>query len=279
MNARSAKLETLLARVLTRAAQPRSLALAPEPTAQQAAPVLEAALVVQPVPVEAPVPTATTKAVNDDHITNAASDAEPKTLPKSAAKHDERSESAPPLGEVEELDDLEELEMTELDLDEPQSLEIADEPESEIPPLSATLESVDPLTRKAESSRDVPTMSQLGETIHLEEGHSQEFELDEPALDEPYLETSDLAVSGTDSTAATSDLEASLPLSQPSDSLAPPQGAREELENLRLGDATPIEAHISTRPVLSTNVVDLISSSRTFEPQSFLELLDASLSL
>ena len=110
-------------------------------------------------------------------------------------------------------------------------------------------------------------MSQLGETISLEEGSRQNFELDEPSLEEP------------ESPAPSSRMEASIPQAKPAEELKVPDNAREELERMRLGESGPVEARDSTGPVLSTNVVDLVSSSREFEPKSFLELIDSSLSL
>jgi hypothetical protein len=104
-------------------------------------------------------------------------------------------------------------------------------------------------------------MEQLGETIPLEEGGPQDFELDEPTLDEPTL------AEPSPSEAPPGQMEAELPTSTPpaQEDLVVPENAREELERVRLGDSTPLQARVSSRPVLSTNVVDLVSSARELE--------------
>jgi hypothetical protein len=135
-------------------------------------------------------------------------------------------------------------------------------------PLTPPPEAGEELTRPHIPAKDGPTMEQLGETIALEEGGPQNLELDEPTLDEPTL-----------SEPPSSHREAELPASRAPDDLTLPENAREELERVRLGDSAPLEARVSSRPVISTNVVDLVSSARNFAPTTFLDLLEASLKL
>jgi hypothetical protein len=137
------------------------------------------------------------------------------------------------------------------------------------PPMTPPPESGEGITSPQIPPQGGPTMEQLGQTISLEEGSRQDFELDEPILEEPREEE------------AQSHMEAHLPASVPShsDQLRVPENAREELDRHRLGDSTPVDARVSTRPVLSTNVVEFVTATRTFEPKSFVDLVDASLSL
>jgi len=113
-----------------------------------------------------------------------------------------------------------------------------------------------------------PTMEQLGETIALEEGPPQEFDLGEPeapTFDEPV----------------TSAYEAEIP-AHPSaydDQLSVPENARAELERVRLGERTDVRAEIISRPVISTNVVDFVEADRALHPTTFGELLDLTLGL
>lgn len=176
--------------------------------------------------------------------------------------------------EIDDLDDMQEIE--DVDLDEPGV------PESG--PVSATTmdDAIDaaahqpPLTPPPESGEEVasphipahtgPTMEQLGETISLEEGQQRDFELDEPTLEVP------------EPAAPPSQMEADIPSAPPAQ-LQVPETAREDLERVRLGDSTPLEARVVSRPMISTNVVDLVTSSRDFRPRSFQELVDASLGL
>lgn len=233
MNARIAKLEALLARVHVRAETPRQLAATTAPSEEEA--------------------TAAAEVVD---------------------------ETPAPLTEIDDLDDVGELE--EVELDEPdmpisgpisQSEPTLDDAISAAeyqPPVTPPPESGEELTRPQIPVNNGPTMEQLGETIALEEGGPQNFELDEPTLDEPRL--SEPPVSRVEA-----ETPSSLPPSQ--EDLTLPENAREELDRVRLGDRTPLEARVSSRPVLSTNVVELVSSAREFAPKSFLDLLEASLKL
>jgi len=132
----------------------------------------------------------------------------------------------------------------------------------EPPPLTPPPESGEEPAPKVSIPRDPgPTMAQLGQTISLDEGVGGPLELDEPppppsrrGVDQPRV-------------AAYSE---ELPL---------PENAREELDRVRLGQSAEVGPTVHTRPVLSTNVVDFVSAVRSYQPESFLELLDASLRL
>lgn len=187
--------------------------------------------------------------------------------------------------EMDELDDLDEVDDIEVEVDELDEVEIDEQPESgpisagtmddaidaaeHHPPMTPPPESGEGVTSPHIAPRDEPTMEQLGQTISLDEGSRQDFELDEPTLDEPRPEE------------APTHMEAHLPTSVAprSADLQAPENAREELDRHRLGDSTPIQARVSARPVLSTNVVEFATASRSFEPKTFLELVEASLTL
>lgn len=114
-----------------------------------------------------------------------------------------------------------------------------------------------------------PTMEQVGETIALEEGPHQEFDLGEPAQ-APLVE--ELVPSA---------YEAELP-SHPgvySEQLSVPDDARAELERVRLGERADVHAEIISRPVISTNVVDFVEADRALHPTTFGDLLDLTLGL
>ncbi len=236
MSARVAKLEALLARVQERANEPR-------PTVDMSSAHVEGE---ESAPAETP-PT------DELEPTSAESD----------------------MVEIDEIDEVQEIE--DVELDEPgtpesgpirsatPSIDDAMDDAAHQPPLTPPPESGEEIASPQIPRDDGPTMEQLGETIALEEGNRQEFELDEPSLSEPPPPSGQAYV------------PASVPPSQ--EQLTVPENAQEELDRVRLGDSTPLEARVSSRPVLSTNVVDLVSSARKFTPQSFLELLDASLEL
>ena len=152
-------------------------------------------------------------------------------------------------------------------------------------PLTPPPESGEELARPQIPPMGGPTMEQLGSTISLEEGNPQDFDLDEPDYDDDIEERTsqfnklDIAALAAQSS-QTDGLEAEIPdFAEQRRELRSPEGARQDLERLTLGEATPIEARVSKRPVLSTTAVDLINASRSFSPKSFAELLDASLSL
>lgn len=130
-----------------------------------------------------------------------------------------------------------------------------------------------------------PTPEQLGQTIDLEEGGGASLELDAPVqAPEP---------------SKPEELEAPLPPSEAHGSysagLAPPPGARAELEARRRREAEPaaapsapppapageVEPEVVQRPavVASGPAAQFLAAHREFKPESFLELLDASLSL
>lgn len=114
-----------------------------------------------------------------------------------------------------------------------------------------------------------PTMEQLGETIALEEGPPQEFDLGEPE-EAPHV-----------GEPAPSAFEAEIPAqaSVYDDQLSVPDDARAELERVRLGERSDVRAEVISRPVISTNVVDFVAADRTLHPTTFGELLDLTLGL
>jgi hypothetical protein len=117
----------------------------------------------------------------------------------------------------------------------------------------------------------VPTIEQLGQTVSLEEGPDMRLE----------VERAMARVSDSPSPPSARGLEAAIP-SRPSatafDLPAPPE-AREELERYRLGQSQEVVVDAYARPTISTNVVDLVTAQREFQPATFAELLDASLKL
>lgn len=216
------------------------------------------------------------------------------------------------LEEIEDLDDVEEID--ELDaaafeaeaeseagpLEDTAEEEVA--PESHSSPRAVSLERAfadseeeAPLTPPPQSGAELsagpqfppqerPTLEQLGETISLEEGPSRDFELDEPLTDPdspPSSAELEEPVAPSSRHSDLSSLEADLPASQSLgfDSLQAPPEARAELERIRLGETGVLEAHVVSRPQLSTNVVDFVSVHRSFQPETFAELVDASLEL
>lgn len=240
MSARVAKLEALLTRIQERATQPRSLGIFAVSTEELAT---------------------SSEEISSDEIEG-------------------RTEELAPIDGLDDIDDVQEIDDVELDekgipssgavAAAEATMDDAIDAAAHQPPVTPPPESGEELTRPQFPVSTGPTMEQLGQTIALEEGGSQDFELDEPTLDEPGL-----------SEPPKSQREEALPASSPpsQDDLTLPENAREELDRVRLGDSTPLEARVSARPVLSTNVVDLVSSAREFAPKSFLELVEASLKL
>lgn len=233
MNARIAKLEALLVRVHERAEKPRTLETAAGASEEAA-----------------------------------------------TAEVDDLEDEPAPFAEIDDFDDVKDL--PEVELDEPDmpisgpvsqrepTMDDAIDEAAYQPPVTPPPESGEELTRPQIPLSRGPTIEQLGETIALEEGGPQTFELDEPTLDEPRL-------SEPPPSYKQAEIPASLPPAH--EDLTLPENAREELERVRLGESTPLQARVSSRPVLSTNVVDLVSSARDFAPKSFLDLLEASLKL
>jgi hypothetical protein len=111
-------------------------------------------------------------------------------------------------------------------------------------------------------------MEQLGNTSHLEESEPTDFELDEVTRAAGRSKQEDK-------------LAADIPQAAPQgmDDLVLPANAREELERVRLGQSVRMRPVVTDRPVISTNVVEFVSAARDFQPETFLQLLDASLSL
>jgi len=114
-----------------------------------------------------------------------------------------------------------------------------------------------------------PTMEQLGQTVPLEEGPHLALEVEKPQA-KPI---SDVPPSARG-------LEAAIPSQRvvPTELEAPPE-ARAELERFRLGQGQELQADAYPRPTISTNVVEFVKAQREFQPQSFAELLEASLRL
>ena len=203
-----------------------------------------------------------------------ASEARPVAIALASAPADELDQPVEEIRDIDGLDDVQEIDS--VDLDEPgvpesgpvsaTTMDDAMDAAAHQPPLTPPPESGEEIASPHIPAHAGPTMEQLGQTISLDEGQQRDFELDEPTLEIPQPEP------------PPSQMEAELP-STPSEQMQVPETAREDLERVRLGDSTPIEARVVSRPVISTNVVDLVSSSRAFRPQSFLELVDASLKL
>lgn len=149
-------------------------------------------------------------------------------------------------------------------------------------PLTPPPESGQEFARPQGRRSDGPTIEQVGETVPLEEGNHQEFELDEPDFSDAP-EESTVQINRSDIAAlmslASDPLEVVLPTRSQVPPLVAPDSARAELERFVLGEATPIEARVSKRAALTTSAVDLVSASRDFKPDTFADLLDASLSL
>jgi hypothetical protein len=164
----------------------------------------------------------------------------------------------------------------DLDLDEPpesgrsrvrgSELTLGDDEADGRPPLTPPPESGEEPAPKVSIPRDPgPTMAQLGQTISLEEATGGSLELAEPAP--------------PPSRRGIDQLEMSPPQMGYSEELPLPENAREELDRVRLGQSTEVGPTVHSRPVLSTNVVDFVSAVRSYEPETFLDLLDASLRL
>lgn len=131
------------------------------------------------------------------------------------------------------------------------------------PPLTPPPESGEEPAPQVQIPKDPgPTMEQLGNTIQLDEAGATDFELDDVTRS-PWRSSGD-------------DARESSPAEEPA---TLPPGAREELDRVRLGQVREVRPVAIDRPVISTNVVDFVSAAREFEPETFLELLDSSLSL
>jgi hypothetical protein len=114
-----------------------------------------------------------------------------------------------------------------------------------------------------------PTMEQLGQTVALEEGPHVALEVEKPA----QKPASDLPPS-------TRGLEAAIPSQRPAPlELEAPPEARADLERIRLGQTHELVVEAHARPTISTNVVELVTAQRDFQPRSFAKLLEASLKL
>lgn len=232
MNARVAKLETLLGRIQRRGAEPR---LAPSP--------LELSV----------------------HGAEPAQETPAPALPVPELELDEPGESVPPPADSNRQDSL-----------LPESLDALDEVVIDEEPTSTPLMAeparlTQPPGSVAEPSqlgvRTGPTLEQVGATVALDEGPTDGLELDEPLRD-PTQPSSHPGAR----------LEAELPQAA-RQSVKSVESTMQDLQRLRLGESTPVEARVSTRPVAATNVVDFVNAAKSFAPKSFLELLDASLNL
>lgn len=286
------KLEALLERVQRNARAPRSVAStvarngAPAPVAPPPpSDVLDSERLAGPVSAEQPI-------ARPEPVAPPVAEA-PEIVPVAAvpAPASEPVRQASTAEEIDELELVEEEELLELDeadaIDEeaPASsrrvaasmdealAEAADQLDSPktVPPESGpepvTGSELDLQPAAAASVREVPTTEQLGQTIALEEGAPADFELDEPLHDPVVAELEE-----------PSHLEAELPSGGGAyhEDLAPPPGAREELERVRLGE---VQAEVIARPIISTNVVEFIRAHAAPKPRSFVELLDEALSL
>jgi len=146
-----------------------------------------------------------------------------------------------------------------------------DGPQSFTPPQSfvAPQSSDEPSVEKQPSAtKSQPTMEQVGETVELEESDSPtSLELDEPITQ------------GGVAPAQESVREASILPERNIESVRSPAETAQELERYRLGESANVQARVSQRPILSTNVVELVAASTDTSPKSFFELLDATLTL
>lgn len=120
------------------------------------------------------------------------------------------------------------------------------------PPLTPPPESGEEPAAKLTYAKDAgPTLAQLGQTIALEEPTQADIELGEP-LGPPSRRF------------------------EAGESLAP------AVDESFYGDPSTspeVEPARSRRPNLTADVLDFVGASKSFEPESFLELLDASLKL
>ena len=270
--ARLTQLNQLLTRVQTRAGAPR--------------PAGQSTVAAQPAPVVAAAPgLELDEAFGQDAAPPAASS---RPVLQAAAPPSAAAPSSADFEELEDLGDIEEVDGAEIDLEEPA-------PESHSSPVAGTMEQAlasaaeaPPRTPPPESGAEPtqhvhvpphrgPTMEQLGETISLEEGPSRAFELDEPL--------GDAERNPSEAPASSGQLEADLPISSlrgyedKNLNLQSPPEARAELERVRLGQPQNLEAEVVQRPLISTNVVDFVGAHQSFAPESFAQLLDASLAL
>lgn len=125
-----------------------------------------------------------------------------------------------------------------------------------------------------------PTPEQLGQTIDLEEAGGEPLELEAPAAPTP-------------APARSEELEAPLPPREAfgsyTDGLVPPPEAHAELEARRRRDAEPVaepsaadvKPDVVKRPAITASgpAAEFVAAARDFKPESFQQLLDASLSL
>lgn len=250
MSARVAKLEALLERVQKNAARPR-----PARFLGAAADVGSGA--------EAPEP--------------ARGGAGPTTAEakQDLLELDEPTLSEPPPASTEEVQDVgeDDLEMEEAPpesgpapVGEPQTIEDAMSAADAQPPMTPPPESGEEPAPQVSIPRDSgPTMEQLGNTIDLEQSGSRDSSIEEGA--KPAGKAED-------------QLQAEIPQAPAQgENVELPENAREELERVRLGQTTEVRPVLSTRPVISTNVVEFVSAARRVEPETFLELVESSLKL
>ena len=272
-NLRISQLETLLARVQVRSREPRRAAAGFGVVADGTAADVAVADVV-------------------DVDLGAVAGSSPALSRSGKAEGEARvaaGEQAPESLDFEELDDLsdvEEVQGVDIDIDEPEpesgvdrvaasSMEQALASAIENPPVTPPPASTEQLTPAAPPiALGRPTIEQLGETVALDEGPNREFELDRPAA---------VASGGSTESASSSGhhLEEHLAPVGIVDhkNLTSPPEAREDLERMRLGELATLEAEVVQRPQISTNVVDFVGAHQSFMPETFVDLLDASLGL
>jgi hypothetical protein len=121
---------------------------------------------------------------------------------------------------------------------------------------------------KVDLSGAAPTNAQLGQTIELEEARGPALELDEraPSVAPPHRD----------------ELEVSLPPPKPSEAPAlVPAAAAADLQPEPSAAAVGVQPELTERPAITADVSPAAFSrpAKPFTPTTFLELLDASLSL
>lgn len=273
---RIAQLEELLARVQVRAREPRRAAVGLEATFDAT---------------EAVTTTADLSKAGLLEARAAAVETAPKSLD---------------FEEIDDLSDVEEVDGVDIDVEEPgpasgvdrvaaSSMEQALASAVDHPPITPPPASVEQLTPapplvaaspsasprlsaspiRPSGAPVRPTMEQLGETVALDEGPSREFELDRPASPGSSPLASE---AGLSSSHHLEEHLAPVGIVDHKNLTSPPE-AREELERMRLGQVATLEAEVVQRPQISTNVVDFVGAHQSFMPETFAELLDASLGL
>ncbi len=266
MSGRRAKLEALLARVGQRAQEPRlAVGANAAPAAAPLGPMAAAASIARNSTAQeltggasdsAPPPESSAQAIALEPVATDALGAPqaPSAVPPELELDEPGGSVLPPPPESAQPDSLDDI-LVEEDDSELVSSELLASPSSREAPTAPGLR-----------GGPGPTMEQVGATVPLEEGDDGTLDLDEPSpgaimpSSRPGRLEADLVPDGAAQ-------------------LKSAQSAMQDLQRMRLGEMTPIEARVSTRPLASTNVLDFVEATKSFAPKSFLELLDASLSL